>query len=422
MKKEISRIFTGADILLPKIKGEKEWEKWAVIACDQFTSEPEYWEEAEKITAGCPSALNLILPEAYLESQTDDIIESINRKMNEYKESVFEVIPDSLVYIERTQSDGKIRRGIVGKIDLEAYDYTKEAKLPVRATEGTVLDRIPPRVKIRRGAALELPHVMLLIDNPEKNIIEPVADMKNDLECLYDFDLMIGGGHIAGYRLTGAKKEDLLSKFDAMAANLVAESEKTAIAPVIFAAGDGNHSLASAKAFYEEIKTKITAEEAENHPARYALVEVVNLHDSALEFEPIYRVVFNCDSADLIKNLSEYTDSGKSGSQSVEYITSNDSGVINFTKASHTLTVGTLQNFIDMYLKSHPEVKCDYIHGEDAVKNLVKAPDSIGFIFTGMKKEELFPSVENDGALPRKTFSMGEAKDKRYYIEARAIR
>lgn len=425
----IGRVFSGADILLPKIDKEKNWEKWAVIACDQFTSEPEYWAEAERVAGGCPSALNLILPEAYLESQTDETIEKINQKMVEYKDSVLGLVEDSLVYVERTQSDGKIRRGVVGKIDLDTYDYTKEAKLPVRATEGTVLDRIPPRVKIRRGAALELPHVMLLIDDPAKNIIEPLADMKNSLDCLYDFDLMLGGGHVCGYRITGEKKENLLKKFDDMAERLAAKAD-SGIAPVIFAAGDGNHSLASAKAFYEEIKKNLTfplagiPEDAKAHPARYALVEVVNLHDSALEFEPIYRVIFNCDPDDVLKNLREYVcdNSSEEASQSVKYITVSEKGTVNFTKTSHTLTVGTLQNFIDAYSKSHPEIKCDYIHGEDSVKNLVKTPDSIGFIFTGMKKEELFTSVEKDGALPRKTFSMGEAKDKRYYIEARSIR
>lgn len=425
MNKENSRIFTEADILLPKISTKEEWEKWAVIACDQFTSEPEYWHEAEKITRGVSSALNLILPEAYLENQTDDTIKKINEKMIDYKSSILEEIPDSLIYVERTQSDGKIRRGIVGKIDLEAYDYTKEAKLPVRATEGTVLDRIPPRVKIRQAAALELPHIMLLIDNAERNIIESAAEIKNELECIYDFDLMLGGGHVSGYRLTGESKDTLLKKFDSITESLSGSSDKTDIAPVVFAVGDGNHSLAAAKAFYEQLKQTLPPDKAMNHPARYALVEVVNLHDPSLVFEPIYRVIFNCDSEDLLKNLCEYTKSDNTlsdiNSQNVEYITSEKSGTVNFTKTSHTLTVGTLQNFIDIYSKSHPEIKCDYIHGEEVVKNLIKAPNSIGFIFSGMKKEELFPSVETDGALPRKTFSMGEAKDKRYYIESRSI-
>ena len=405
--------------MLPKITSPQSWQKWAVIACDQFTSEPEYWSSAEKLIGNDPSALDLILPEAYLEDHgdTDAAIDKINAKMREYKSSVLELIPDTIVYVERTQSDGKIRRGIVGKLDLEQYDYTKGATLPVRATEGTVLDRIPPRVKIRRGAELELPHIMLLIDDPTKDIIESLSAQKQNFPCLYDFDLMLGGGHIAGYRLTGADKESLLKKLDALSAT----DEQS---PLVFAAGDGNHSLASAKALYEEIKLTLTPEEAAVHPARYALAEVVNLHDDALEFEPIYRVLFNCDSDDVLAKLREYVgeNTAHQSEQSAEFITSTASGTINFTKTSHTLTVGTLQNFIDGYIKASPQVKCDYIHGEGSVKTLTKSPNTIGFTFTGMQKSQLFTSVKADGTLPRKTFSMGEAKDKRYYIEARGIR
>jgi len=413
-----NRIFDGADILLPKIKSSEEWQKWAVIACDQFTSEPEYWNSAREFIGSAPSALDLILPEAYLEDHgsTEVAIDQINAKMREYESSVLEVIPDSIVYIERTQSDGKIRRGIVGKLDLEQYDYTKGATLPVRATEGTVLDRIPPRVKIRRGAALEIPHVMLLIDDEKKDIIESLSSQKQNLPCLYDFDLMLGGGHIAGYRLTGGDKESLLQKLEALNSNATEF-------PLVYAAGDGNHSLASAKALYEEIKRTLSPEEAAVHPARYALAEVVNLHDDALEFEPIYRVIFNCDPADILAKLRAYVgETANACDQSATYITSTAMGTINFTNPTHTLTVGTLQNFIDDYAKSNPSIKCDYIHGESSVKTLTQAANTVGFTFTGMQKSQLFVSVQADGTLPRKTFSMGEARDKRYYIEARGIR
>ena len=418
MKKQHARIFSEADILLPKLHTAEEWKKWAVIACDQFTSEPEYWAEAERTRQGSPSTLDLFLPEAYIEEKGDAEIERINARMAEYRASVLRVIPDSLVYVERTQSDGKVRRGIVGKIDLEQYDYGRDAKLPVRATEGTVLERIPPRVKIRRGAALELPHVMLLVNDPDRRLIEPLADQKNEMECLYDFDLMLGGGHAAGYRLSGEKMQALLCEFDALGGNGSVE------APVIFAVGDGNHSLASAKAFYEELKQTLTPEQAKTHPARYALAEVVNLHDSALEFEPIYRVVFHCDPDDLLSELRRYAGAPLDGTaaQTVQYLTAAQTGTLTFLHPSHSLTVGTLQNFLDAYQQTHPTVKCDYIHGEGAVRALAGDTNAVGFLFAGMEKQELFPAVESDGALPRKTFSMGEARDKRYYIESREIR
>lgn len=417
MEKQPKRIFSGADLLLPKLRTAEEWKKWAMIACDQFTSEPSYWEEAERERQGSPSTLDLFLPEAYIDTKGDAEVASIHERMKEYRASVFHVIPDSLVYVERTQNNGKVRCGIVGKIDLEQYDYKRNAKLPVRATEGTVLERIPPRVKIRRGAILELPHVMLLIDDPEKKIIEPLAAKKAELECLYDFDLMLGGGHAAGYRLSDETMELLLRQFDAIG------TDRDTDTPVVFAVGDGNHSLAAAKAFYDELKQTLTPEEAAVHPARYALTEVVNLHDSALEFEPIYRVAFHCNPADLLDGLRRYAcmPMGNPAVQHVQYLTSTERGTMTFTHPSHSLTVGTLQNFLDAYQEAHPSVKYDYIHGEDTVKALVIDAETVGFLFMGMEKQELFPAVESDGALPRKTFSMGEAKDKRYYIEARDI-
>nr|MBQ4318528.1 DUF1015 domain-containing protein [Clostridia bacterium] len=392
--------FAPADILLPKT----DHSKWAVIACDQFTSEPEYWSECESIVGSEPSALRIILPELYLEDDPDGRAANIRRAMEEYLASgIFTEYKNAMIYVERTLGDGRVRRGLVGAVDLEAYDYSKGAKSAIRATEGTVLERIPPRVKIRSGAPIESPHIMILIDDKERSVIEPLSGMK--LEVVYDFDLMLGGGHLKGALLTAEAQESVLSALEVL-------SEKS---EMLFAMGDGNHSLATAKTCYE-------ADKAANSPSaalsRYALAEIVNIHDEALEFEPIYRVLFGTDEAEFIAEFEKVCVSDSAQKVGLITVSGTKTCCLNPTSA---LTVGSLQAFLDGYVRSHPGVKVDYIHGEDSVKKLV-SDGNIGFIFDGMTKDELFPSVIADGALPRKTFSMGDARDKRYYMECRKVK
>ncbi len=391
-----------ADILLPK----KDFNKWAVVACDQFTSEKDYWEAAEKEVNNAPSTLRMILPELYLNDNKESRIAAINKAMLDYLNGgVFAENNDSMIYVER-QTSGGVRHGIIGVIDLADYDYHKGSHTLIRATEETVLERIPPRVQIRKDAALELPHILLLIDDPECNVIEPLKDQKKTLTKAYDFDLMLGGGHIEGYFLGEEQKEHIA---DCLKSLTDKQSD-----PLLFAVGDGNHSLATAKACYEQNPTPLN---------RYALVEVVNIHDASLEFEPIYRVLFNVDPEKLLQQAIKALGGEYHGddAQVFTYYYSDKTGTIS-VKASSKLPVGTLQSFLDDFCKANTDSEIDYIHGEDVVKQLSKAPNTIGFIFDGMQKSELFPAIKADGNLPRKTFSMGHATDKRYYIEARKIK
>lgn len=415
--------FSAADILLPdfkKIKGEA----WACVACDQFTSEPEYWQKAEQIVGDNPSTLRMILPEAYL-SQTEEKVPIINRTMREYLDGVLCEHKDCMIYLERVQSDGKIRRGLIGKIDLEAYDYRKGATSPVRATEGTVAERIPPRVAIRRDAAVELPHVMVLIDDVQKTVIEPLTACKDSLRAAYDFDLMLGGGHVSAWFVEGEQIARVDKALAALSApELVCERYGVDVPALVFAVGDGNHSLASAKAAYEEVKANIGSEAAKTHPARYALVELVNLHDEALEFEPIYRVMFGVSPTEVIKELDAYLSSldGRAEAQKITCVGAFEDKELIAAHPISQLTVGTLGDFIDSYLGAHAEASVDYIHGIDSTRKLSAREDAIGFLFEGMQKNQLFKAVICDGALPRKTFSMGHAEDKRYYLEGRKIK
>ncbi len=404
-------IFQSANILLPRfISDASQAQKWAVIACDQFTSEPAYWERAAALVGDAPSTLRMILPEAFLTSRNEETLAQIAEHMHRYRTEILMEYKDAMVYVRRTVGDGSVRQGIVGKIDLEAYDYAVGSTSPVRATEGTVLERIPPRVAVRRAASLESPHVMLLVNDPQNTVIEPISREKK--EPLYAFDLMQDGGHVEGYLLSKEQQK----KFIQALADLFLEQG----ALLQYAVGDGNHSLASAKACYEELKAEI-GEAAKNHPLRYALCEVVNLHDDALVFEPIYRLVKNMEPDALLRALEVYGKECGAGTQTVTCLYGSTQREVSLGAGTHTLTVGTLQKFLDAYKTEHPEIEIDYIHGMDSIRKLSTAEHTVGFVFEGMRKEELFSSVENDGALPRKTFSMGEANEKRYYIECRSI-
>ncbi len=418
--------FFPADILLPDLN-KTDFHKWAVIACDQFTSEMDYWDKVEECVGDAPSALRVTLPEIYLsnEAEVPTKIKNINDTMRVYEKDVLVSHNDAMIYVERVQSNGKKRCGIVGKVDLECYEYKANADSLIRATEGTVLERIPPRVNIRRDAPIELPHVMLLIDDRKKSVIEPLENKKESLPVAYDFDLMAGGGHITGRFLDEAEKDRVASALGALCdgREMSEKYGKDGIAPLLFAVGDGNHSLAAAKAAYEEIKAKL-GDAAKDHSARYALVEIVNLHDTGLEFEPIYRVLFSVDPDDVVSSLEDFAkeNKGNGGVQNIEYISSDSHGNIVFENAPHELAVGSLQKFIDAYIAEHNGASVDYIHGEKSLETLAKKENAIGFLFSGMQKNELFKTVIFEGALPRKTFSMGHAEDKRYYLEARKIK
>lgn len=387
-----------ADILLPK----SNFEEWSVIACDQYTSQPKYWQEVERVADGKPSAYNIILPEAYLSDDDSEKIKKINKTMSDYLENgVFDVYEDSIIFTERTLKNGKKRLGIVGLIDLEDYSYTKGSKTAIRATEETVIERIPPRVNIRKDALVEIPHIMLLIDDEKKEIIESIADSTDKYTKLYDFVLMQNAGSIKGYKLDSESVEVLQ--------NSLTDLYNKSGDGFLFAMGDGNHSLASAKECYNQ-----------GVGPRFALVEVVNIHDESLEFEPIYRVLFDVEPQKIIDDFVSYCGGEYDGEDAQKYICCFGNEIKNISvKPKGALCVATLQAFLDEHKK---EIKIDYIHGIDSVKELCSEENTLGFIFEGMSKSDLFMAVSKDGSLPRKTFSMGCADDKRFYLEARKIK
>lgn len=416
--------FKKANILLPK---DCDMTKWSVIACDQYTSEPDYWNEVEKIVGDNPSTLNLTLPEIYLESDNvSERITNINKNMQELLDKdFFKEYKDSLFYIERTQNDGFVREGLIGMVDLEDYNYEVGSTSLIRATEKTVIERIPPRVKVRENAYLELPHIMILIDDEKKEIIESLKNKVTDNDVVYDFELMQKGGHIKGYVLPNEIADETILKMSSLADKEYFNKKYNLdnLEVLLFAMGDGNHSLATAKACYENLKKTMSKEEYLNNPARYALVELVNLHSSALEFEAIHRVVFNVNPNHLLSELEKYYNISytECPGQKIDYITKDKEGSFWITNPKSNIAVGSLQLFLDEYLKNNSG-KIDYVHGEDVTRNLAKEDNNIGFLLPAMKKEELFKTVALDGALPRKTFSMGHSFDKRYYLESRKIK
>jgi hypothetical protein len=424
-------------VYLPK-KGT-DLTKWAVIACDQFTSQPEYWNDVEKIVGDAPSTLNLTFPEVYLEQPGgEERIKNIQSAMRKYMDEGILQPHDGIIYVERTV-DGKTRKGIILALDLEAYDYNKGSSSLIRATEGTIVDRLPPRIKIREGATVELPHILVLIDDPNRTVIEPLSAAESKLEKLYDFDLMLNSGHLVGYAVNEEFENKIVDALRGLA-NPETFAAKYGIdknQPVLlFAMGDGNHSLATAKAIWDKIKSEVGMD----HPARYALVEIENVHDEGLEFEPIHRVLFGLKK-DLFAELEKYfggnfryksvanaeemvkvVDNAHSEKQTIGLVGGGkEFGVIEIGNPSSNLPVGTIQPFIDSFLKNGGAEKVDYVHGEDVTVKLGSQPNNAGFYLPGMNKSDLFKTVILDGALPRKTFSMGEAREKRFYMEARKI-
>jgi hypothetical protein len=436
------KIYTDIGVQIPQVylpKKGTDLTKWAVIACDQFTSQPEYWQEVEKFVGDAPSTLNLVLPEVYLEKPGEaERIQSIQANMRAYLDQGIIQPRDGLIYIERTV-DNKTRNGILLCLDLERYDYTKGSTSPIRATEGTIVERLPPRMKIRRRAALELPHILVLIDDPERTVIEPVGVAKSKLEKICDFDLMLCSGHLTGYAVNTALEDKVVAALRGLASPEVFAA-KYGIGnnnPVLlFAMGDGNHSLATAKAVWEEMKPRVGMD----HPARYALVEIENVHDEGLEFEPIHRVLFGL-RRDLFAAMKDFyganltfisvasaeemvgaVDNAKGPEQVIGLIGGGKKFVVvEIANPSANLPVGTLQVFLDTFLKEGGAEKIDYVHGEEVICKQGIQPGNAGFYVPGMNKSDLFKTVILDGALPRKTFSMGEAREKRFYMECRKI-
>ena len=412
----LNTAFSAADILLPK--KDRMSDVWAVCACDQYTGEPAYWAETERLVGDHPSTLRLILPEVYLEdADVADRIAKIQQTMRDYLESgVFSEYQDAMVYVERIQSDGKMRAGLVGKIDLEQYDYSKGSVSPVRATESTVPERIPPRVRIRRGAELELPHIMILLDDTKKTVIEPLEALKDSMTKLYDTTLMQGGGSIRGWLVPAEAQSRIIAALTALGTNSGEEH------PLVYAMGDGNHSLATAKAYYEEWKAANPQADTANCPMRYALVELVNLHSPALEFEAIHRILNQIDTEKLLADMTAALDlrTDAEAAQAFTVICGGKQQKMYIHRPTSNLTVGSVQSFLDGWLKTNGG-KIDYIHGADVVEKLAAEANSLGILLPDMLKSELFPTVIADGALPRKTFSMGHAADKRFYMECRKI-
>jgi len=436
------RNFSNVGIQVPVFlipKNSNDLSKWAVVACDQFTSQPKYWQAVEEKVGKDPSAYHLILPEAYLGTRKEQAHqERIPEKMRAYLESRIFSVFEGMIYIER-DINGKTRNGLIAAMDLERYDYHPASQSLIRATEGTILERIPPRIKIRQQAPLEIPHVMVLIDDPAHTVIEPLAKIAHKLNLIYDFELMMGGGRIRGYLVDKQKIEaEIVSTLRGL---LSPENQqgryhlRSDDAPLLVAVGDGNHSLATAKSIWERMKSSAPAD----HPARYAMVEIVNIHDDAIIFEPIHRVIKGCP-IDILQGAKEFFNQKLEVQEFKDFSDMRTAvlddtrealttGVFNKTmfaaikpfEPRHTLAVGNLQIFLDDLLSRYTQMEIDYIHGDEAIQTLGRQPGHAGFFLPAMMKDQLFSSVIHDGPLPRKTFSMGEAHEKRYYLESRII-
>jgi hypothetical protein len=431
-------------VLLPK--AGIDLNRWAVIACDQYTSEPEYWQAVDQLIADKPSTLRLVFPEVYLEDEDGDArIAAINASMDQYlAEGVLVEQEKGFILLDRKTSHVESRKGLIVALDLEAYDYRPGSKTLIRATEGTIVDRLPPRIKVRENAAVELPHIMVLIDDPEQTVIEPLFEA--DLEQAYDFELMQNSGHLRGWKVN----QQYLLEQVGNALEALAEKERFQKRygvdddeVMLYAMGDGNHSFATAKAIWEQLKTDASdPAEVMDHPARYALIELVNVHDPGLEFEAIHRVVFDVDADDLIAQAEDYyrqadtpcrivwhddlASANAAAEQSgnahaIPFVAAGRFGLLEIADPKLTLEVGTLQNFLDDYLEKHASARIDYIHGDDAVSRFGSQAGNVGFYLPSISKHDLFRTIVRDGALPRKTFSMGEADEKRFYLEARRI-
>lgn len=404
-------IFKAPDILIPK--DIYDYKKWSVVACDQFTSESEYWEQLDS-ECGDISTLRIVYPEVYLGKDEDNRIKNINKTMKKYlDDSIFREIKGSYILVERTTNYKHKRLGLMIAIDVEQYNFTPLSYAPIKATERTVIERIPVRVKIREGALLECPHIMLLMDDFKREIIEPLYRNRDKLEKLYDFDLNMNGGHLTGYKVTDieAINSKLIKLIDK---DVLTKKYGKADNPFLFAVGDGNHSLASAKACWDKIKGSIV--DKENHPARYALCELVNLYDDDLIFEPIHRVMFNVDNAFIKQLITAFKGTGKAN------IVYNEVRTEFNINESVPMAIAEIQGFLDDYLKINKKASIDYIHGEENTIKVAKKQNGVAILMPTIRKNELFKYVLDKGVLCRKAFSMGEAEEKRYYMESKKIK
>jgi hypothetical protein len=437
-----AKTYPEIGIRIPQIylpRPDVDLQRWAVVACDQYTSQPDYWDQVEKIVANAPSSLHLVLPEVYLGTpEESDRVQRAQASMCDYLEQGILEAHQGLMYIERRVA-GKTRRGLLLAVDLECYDYHKGSQSLIRATEGTIIDRLPARMKIRQGALLELPHILVLIDDPERSVIEPLAQAKQNMAACYDFDLMMDSGHIQGYRIEDPDLEgQVIQALHALAeprqfAQKYGLKEEQGV--LLFAMGDGNHSLASAKAVWDQIRSHTGMD----HPARYALVEIENVHDQGLEFEPIHRALFNL-KGDILEAIQAYfgeqahytpcqdclemvdqVENQPAGSQAFGMIIKHKFGVVRIENPASNLAAGSLQPFLDALIDADQADKIDYVHGKCVICRLSARPHTVGFYLPHMAKSDLFKTVILDGALPRKTFSLGEAQEKRFYVESRRI-
>ena len=419
----MDKIFGPADILIP---ADCDMAKWSVVACDQFSSQPGYWDALDRYVGDAPSTLRLMLPEAYLERR-DPFAEAkgINATMRRYLEGgVFRTLPSSCVYLERTQTDGKVRRGLVGALDLEAYDYSATSASPIRATEGTVPERLPPRVRVRRDAPLEMPHIMVLMDDPQNGVLgslEAGAE-KGRLPKLYDFDLNCGGGHLRGWQVSGDDAAALEREMDAYA-QAIRERYKGA-APAMFAIGDGNHSLAAAKNCWEEVKRSgLTPEQLRAHPARFSLVELVNIHDDAIVFEPIHKVLFDTDPGSFLDEVKAFWARRSQASDAghpLRLLAGGREEALTVGGMTIGQLIGAAEEFCQSYIAAHGG-RIDYIHNDDTALEMGRRPGGAAIMLPKMRKSELFTSIIRSGPFPKKSFSIGHAEDKRYYLECRKI-
>lgn len=420
-------IFKTANILLPNT--QTNLEKWAVLACDQFTSQPEYWQTADEVVGNAPSTLRIILPEVFLEEENVEArIAKIHSAMRDYQKNVLTNAIKGFVYIERIISSG-VRQGLVGCVDLEHYSYQKGQQPRIRPSENTVVERIPPRLAVRRGAVLESPHILMLIDDAEKTVIEPLAEKKDSLKPLYDVELMQCGGRLCGWAVT--EKADIEAVYAAIARleeEDVFEKKygiKGKTLPFALAVGDGNHSLATAKASWEEIKKGLSPSQQESHPARHCLVELENVQSPANAIEPIHRVMFDVTKEEVEMAIETFAkESGaklaQSGQQNFCLVYQGGKRQVGITGAPQPLTVGTVQDILQVLAQQNPCMKEDYIHGQDSVEELVEK-GAVGILLPAFNKADLFRGVALGGVLPKKTFSMGHAEEKRYYLECRTI-
>ena len=408
-----------AQILLPAA-GVKP-ETWACIACDQYTSEPEYWEKAFAVAGDAPSAIRLILPEYNLKN-SESLIPQIHRTMADYLAQglLTPAVDPGFILCERTIASGT-RLGLVCAVDLEQYSFEKGSLPLIRPTEQTITDRLPPRLKIRRGAPVELTHIMILIDDPDRTVLEPLQATKASLRKVYDFDLMMNGGHLAGWAVDSA---DALAQVDR---SLNALMDTKGENPLLLAVGDGNHSLATAKAYWNEIREGLSEAERENHPARFALCEIVNIHDEALLFEPIYRIVTGTTRAAIMADWKAYAEAkgmnlaAEGSDHRFTVVSADGEETVAVLNPEGAIPCETIQKFLDSFLSRHPEAGIDFIHGEGSLRALAAKPETVGFLLPDIDKHSFFKDVEKLGVLPRKTFSMGEADEKRFYMEAKKI-